>query len=74
LCFLSISLAPEDYTEILQVLSLDLESQNISVPVTIADDLALENMEVFTVNISSTDDFVAVGEDSTQVFISDSGM
>lgn len=66
--------APADYNEILQVIPIGLESQNLSIPcVFIVDDLALENTEEFSVNITTTDDFVAIGQDTTQVFTLDTG-
>ena len=67
------SIAPADYAEILQVIPLGLQSQNITIPVTIEEDTALESTEDFTVNITSTDEFVAIGEDTAQVFIVDNG-
>lgn len=66
-------LAPADFSDILEVIPLSLECQNITIPVSIVDDLALENTEDFSVNITSTDEFVAIGQDTTQVFIVDNG-
>lgn len=40
---------------------------------TIVEDTALEDTEDFTVNITSTDEFVTVGEDTTRVLIVDNG-
>lgn len=66
--------APADYSEILLVIPIGLDSQNLSIPcASIVDDLALENTEEFSVNITTTDDFVAIGQDTTQVFILDNG-
>lgn len=74
LVFLYILAAPADYNEILQVIPIGLENGSISIPcVFIVDDLALENTEDFSVNITSTDQFVVIDEDTTQVFITDNG-
>lgn len=45
----------------------------MSVNISIVDDSELESQEVFYANISTTDDYVNIIQDSTQIFIQDNG-
>ena len=59
-----------DYQDIRQNLTFTSEgSQTVSVP--ILDDTVVENTESFLALLSSSDDFVLIGQDLADVFILD---
>lgn len=66
--------APEDYNEVLQVIPIETgDDGDVTIPISIVDDQTSENTEFFTVNITSTDQSIVIGQGSTQVFILDNG-
>ena len=66
------TLAPDDYEGLVRVLEFTGNGSQ-TVPISITDDTELEDIEFFTVNITTTDDYVEIIQRSTQVFIQDSG-
>ena len=65
-----IYIAAVDYLGTIRILTFTSEgSQTVSVP--ILDDTVVENTESFLALLSSSDDFVLIGRNSTDVFIQD---
>ena len=64
--------APFDYDGTVQIIEFSSSGMQFA-SIIIVNDTVVENTESFTVNITTTDDFITVGLASTEVFIIDDG-
>ena len=72
LSFPALSVAPMDYESSIRILEFSAAGVQL-VPVSILDDLILENTEYFSAHITTTDPFVVTTVEDHIIFITDNG-